>query len=137
MRYDKRLDQGCVEIRVVETYEDLVGLIGGRERNKKRRLARRKQERSKDSPDPAAEMQEQLEYFTKGIRLKEPKSPTSKRLLDKPGVEVWHRRTDRRVVVRMEIETGDEWSMTRQLFNLTQEVTKCFAINQKSLSARQ
>ena len=56
---------------------------------------------------------------------------------DSPGVEVWHRRTDRRVVVRMEIETGDEWSMTRQLFNLTQEVTKCFAINQKSLSARQ
>ena len=92
---------------------------------------------SKDSPDPAAEMQEQLEYLTRGMRLKEPKSPTSKRLLDKPGVEVWHRRTDRRVVVRMEIETGDEWSMTRQLFNLTQEVTKCFAINQKSLSARQ
>jgi hypothetical protein len=48
LRYDKRLDQGCVEIRVVETYEDLVGLIGSRERNKKRRLARRKQERSFD-----------------------------------------------------------------------------------------
>lgn len=92
---------------------------------------------SKDSPDPAAEMEEQLEYLTRGMRLKEPKLPTSKRLLDKPGVEVWHRRTDRHVVVRMEIETGDEWTMTRQLFNLTQEVTKCFAINQKSLSARQ
>jgi hypothetical protein len=48
LRYDKRLDQGCVEIRVVETYEDLVDLIGGRERNEKRRLARRKQERSFD-----------------------------------------------------------------------------------------
>jgi hypothetical protein len=89
---------------------------------------------SKDSPDPAAEMQEQLEYFTKGIRLKEPSPPKSTRLLDKPGLQVWHRRQEKKVVIMMEVELGNELEMSSRLFNLTQEVTKCFAINQKKLS---
>lgn len=89
---------------------------------------------AKDATDPVAEMQEQLDYFTRSMRKTEQKPPRSKALLDKPGVTVWHRQKEHKVIVRMEIMTDTGQELSGQLFNLTSEVNKCFAINRVSLS---
>ena len=91
---------------------------------------------NKDSTDPAAEMQEQLDYFLKGFGVKEPKAPRSKCLMDEPGVKIWHKKSDNKVVVLMEMQTDVEQQLSTQLFNLMSEINKCFAINQTSLAPR-
>ena len=88
----------------------------------------------KNAEDPAAQMFEELQYFTKGMQAKEPAAPRSKKLLEKPGLSVWHRKQEKKVVVMMEINTENAFDMSSILFNLTSEVNKCFAINRASLS---
>lgn len=88
---------------------------------------------AKDSSDPVAEMYEQLQYFTKSLQKNEPKEPKGKRLLDKKAVQVWHKKADNKVIVRMEIPTDTGAELSSILFNLTSDVNKCFAINRNSL----
>lgn len=87
----------------------------------------------KDSADPATEMMEQLQYLTSGIAKKEPPTPKSKRLLDRQDLRVWHRKNENKVIIQMEIDTTARGELSSQLFNLTAEINKCFAINQNSL----
>lgn len=87
----------------------------------------------KDSTDPAAEMMEQLQYFLKPLAKKELPAPKNKALLDKPGVRVWHRKSENKIVVMMEITPTETGELSYQLFNLTAEVNKCFAINETFL----
>lgn len=87
-----------------------------------------------DCEDPAAEMFEQLHYFTKDMLSKEPQKPAQKKMLEREGVSVWHIRKDHKVVVRMEICTDTEMELSSILFNLTSEVNKCLAINRHSLN---
>lgn len=84
--------------------------------------------------DPAAEMFEQLHYFTKDLLSKEPPKPAQKKLLEKEGVSVWHQKKAHMVVVRMEISTDTEMELSSILFNLTSEVNKCLAINKRFLN---
>ena len=91
---------------------------------------------AKDCEDPAAQMFEELQYFTKGMQAQEPATPRSKRLLEKPGVSVWYNKRENKVVVRMDISTEDCYDLSNQLFNLTSEVNKCFAINKTSFTKR-
>lgn len=88
---------------------------------------------NKDAADPAAELHEQLEHLTKGMKTVEPAVPRIKSILDKPGVTVWHRKLERKVIIRMEIDLATSGELSSKLFNLTAEVNKCFAINQKNL----
>ena len=90
----------------------------------------------KDSADPAAEMQEQLEKFLKPLVKKEPAKPRGKRLLETQDVTVYHNQKEQRVSVLMTIDLTAEGELSAKLFNLTSEVNKCFAINQKSLTHR-
>jgi hypothetical protein len=83
--------------------------------------------------DPAAEMFEQLHYFTKDLLSKEPPKPAQKKLLEKEGVSVWHQKKAHMVVVRMEISTDTEMELSAILFNLTSEVNKCFLFNRRFL----
>ena len=88
----------------------------------------------KTAEDPAAQMFEELQYFTKGMQAKEPAAPKSKKLLEKPGLSVWHRKQENKVIVMMEVSTENPYEMSSVLFNLTSEVNKCFAINRTLLS---
>lgn len=87
----------------------------------------------KDSADPAAEMQEQLEKFLKPLVKKEPTRPRGKRLLETQDVTVYHNRRENKVSVLMTIDLTAEGELSAKLFNLTSEVNKCFAINKTSL----
>ena len=88
----------------------------------------------KDSPDPAAKMFEELNYFTKDIQKSEPKAPKTYMLLDKEGVKVSHRPTENVVTIHLTINLDGESELSAKLFNLTSEVSKCFAINRKRLT---
>ena len=83
--------------------------------------------------DPVAQMYEDLAALTKGQTQKEPPLPRSRKLMERPGVQVWHRQKEHKVVVVMEISTDTVQELSGQLFNLTSEVNKCFAINRTSL----
>ena len=89
----------------------------------------------KDCADPAAEMEEQLDYFLKGMRKKEPGKPRGKRLMECPELTVYHNRQKCEVTVLMTIDLKQEGELSAKLFNLTSEVNKCFAINRKDLLA--
>ena len=90
----------------------------------------------KDSADPAAEMQQQLERLTACIRKREPRQPRGRLLLESPAVNVWHNRKCGVVSVVMNIDLQTEGEISAKLFNLTAEVNKCFAINSRSLLPR-
>ena len=90
---------------------------------------------SKDADDPVGEMFDQLQYLTKTMVKAEPKQPKSRAILDQEKVKVWYRKDEGKVIVRMEIDNAAKsaLSLSTQLFNLTQEVNKCFAINKAQL----
>lgn len=88
---------------------------------------------SKGSADPAAEMEEQLERLTTSIRKKKLGKPRGKRLVDTPELTVYHDKRESKVSVLMTIDLQTEGELSSKLFNLTADVNKCFAINQKSL----
>ena len=88
----------------------------------------------RDSADPAAEMDEQLQRLTASIRTRECAKPRGKRLMEKPGVTVYHNRQKSEVSVLMTIDLASEGELSAKLFNLTAEVNKCFAINRTSLT---
>ena len=90
-----------------------------------------------DCEDPVAQLYEDLAYFTKGMTQKEAPLPRSKKLYEKPGVTVWHRQKEQKLVVQMEISTDGTQELSGQLFNLTAEVNKCLAINKTSLLPRE
>ena len=88
----------------------------------------------KTSADPVAEMFEQLAEGTKRLQTKEPPKPKGQRLLDEPRLTVILNNKERNVSVRMTIDLTEEGELSAKLFNLTSEVNKCFAINQKRLT---
>ena len=88
---------------------------------------------NRNATDPAAEMFEQLDFLTKPLQRQESKLPRNKALLDLPGVRVWHRRQENKVIVMMEITPTATGELSSQLLKLTQDVNKCFAINRTSL----
>lgn len=88
----------------------------------------------KDSPDPYGEMVDALNSMTKSIQKSEPKAPKTYLLLDKEGVKVSHRPTENVVTVHLTIALDGESELSAKLFNLTSEVSKCFAINRKKLT---
>lgn len=88
---------------------------------------------AKDSADPVAEMQEKLEYLTRGLTKKKPLLPKGKRLTSSENLVVIHNRQQNKVSVFMNIDLNSEGELSAKLFNLTAEVNKCFAINRTSL----
>lgn len=88
----------------------------------------------RDSADPAAEMEEQLQRLTSPIRKKPVVRLRGRHLLDKDGVKVYHDRRCNQVSVLMSIDLDAEGEISAKLFNLTAEVNKCFAINRTSLT---
>lgn len=88
----------------------------------------------KTSADPVAEMFEQLAEGTKRLQKKEPPKPKGRRLIDEPRLMVVHNAKENQVTVTMTIDLKAEGELSAKLFNLTSEVNKCFAINQKRLT---
>ena len=88
----------------------------------------------KTSPDPVGEMFEQLAEGTKRLQKKEPPKPKGRRLIDEPRLMVVHNAKENQVTVTMTIDLKAEGELSAKLFNLTSEVNKCFAINQKRLT---
>lgn len=84
--------------------------------------------------DPVAQLYDDLGYVTRGMQKTEPRVPTSKQLLDREEVKVWHNKSRHCLVVRMEIGIEPAGDPSAKLFNLTSEVNKCLVINQKSLT---
>ena len=89
----------------------------------------------KNDPDAIGKMYDQLEKLTKDSQVKEPKKPTSRPILDNASVKVWIKGSESKVIVRMELDNSRKQlpSLCAQLFNQTQEVNKCFAINKAQL----
>lgn len=88
----------------------------------------------KTSADPVGEMFEQLAEGTKRLQKKEPPKPKGRRLIDEPRLMVVHNAKENQVTVTMTIDLKAEGELSAKLFNLTSEVNKCFAINQKRLT---
>ena len=87
-----------------------------------------------DVADPVAQLYDDLGYVTKGMLKQEPKVPKTYMLLDKEGVKVSHRPIEKVVTVHLTINLDGESELSAKLFNLTSEVSKCFAINRKRLT---
>lgn len=89
----------------------------------------------KNDPDAIGKMYDQLGMLTEDSQLKEPKIPTTRQILDNANVKVWIKVKESKVVVRMELDNQPKQlvRLCSQLFNQTQEVNKCFAINKAQL----
>lgn len=90
----------------------------------------------KDTTDPFGEMWPDFLVGMKPYIKQEPKAPTTKALMERPGVNVWQVKKEGLVKVLMTIDLKEEREPSTQLFNLTSEVNKCLVINETSLKRR-
>jgi hypothetical protein len=89
----------------------------------------------KKDPDAVGKLYDQLGKLTKDSQPKEPKCPLNRPILDNENLKVWVRGKESKVIVQMTIDNSAKQLLTlsTQLFNLAQEVNKCFAINKAQL----
>jgi len=89
----------------------------------------------KKDPDAVGKLYDQLGKLTKDSQHKEPKCPLNRPILDNENLKVWVRGKESKVIVQMTIDNSAKQLLTlsTQLFNLAQEVNKCFAINKAQL----
>ena len=87
----------------------------------------------KETVDPFGEMWPDFVAGMKPYIKQEPKAPTTKTLMERPGVNVWQVKKEGLVKVLMTIDLKEEREPSTQLFNLTSEVNKCLVINETSL----
>lgn len=90
----------------------------------------------KDTTDPFGEMWPDFVAGMKPYIKQVPKAPTTKALMERPGVNVWQVKKEGLVKVLMTIDLKEEREPSTQLFNLTSEVNKCLVINETSLKRR-
>jgi len=88
----------------------------------------------RDTPDPAAALEEELDFFIRGMRLKEPSATCKgKLLMDESDAKVWHNRVKQEVVVRVVVPTTVP-DVSTYLLTAIANVNKCLYINKASLT---
>lgn len=86
------------------------------------------------SADPAACLYEELEKLTEGMRVKEPRQPRGRLLIDRNGLRIFANASARKIVVVQEIDCTATPNYERFMLTQMQEIFKCFTINQASLA---
>ncbi len=83
----------------------------------------------KDSSDPAADLQKQLDMLVKPLRKKEPTLPRGKSLVDTDELKVWFKKDKKQIVATLYLDTTQR--PAAQMFKLMSEINKI--IEQTSL----
>ena len=87
-----------------------------------------------DSPDPVAQMQEELAELTKGMPTKRDISPKGKVLVDQGGLRIYTNNAQKTITVVQSIDCTTHPNYERFMLQQMQEIFKCFTINQPSLA---
>ena len=87
-----------------------------------------------DSPDPVAQMQEELASLTKGMETKREISPKGKVLVDYGGLRIYTNNAQRTITVQQTIDCASHPNYEKFMLNQLQEIFKCFTINQTYLA---
>ena len=84
-------------------------------------------------PDKAAYFQKELAKLTKDIQIKEPTLPKGEYLINKDSLKVCLVKDEKKVMAYLTFEAKGLLEIRRELYSLTSEIDKCFAINQDSI----
>ena len=84
-------------------------------------------------PDKAAFFHKELAKLTKDIQIKEPTLPKGEYLVNKDRLKVCLVKDEQKVMAWLTFEAKGLLEIRRELYNLTSEIDKCFAINQDSI----
>jgi len=91
---------------------------------------------SADSPDPVADLHQQLQRVTTGMETKLPPLLRGRVLLNDGGIIVVHNQRQQQVECRMTMATDGMASLQQKLIKNLQTLNQCFVINQDSLAPR-
>lgn len=86
-----------------------------------------------DSPDPVADMQQQLDKLTVGMQTKRRPKLRGKILKDEPSCRIVHNQKEGRVQCILDINLCETPNIQGRIIELLQTISSCFAINQTSL----
>ena len=87
-----------------------------------------------DSPDPVADIYEQVDRLTRGLQTKAAPRLRGKLLLNQPDARIVFSRKERKLQMVLNINLNDTPNYQNQLIRLMQQISTCFAINQTSLA---
>ena len=83
--------------------------------------------------DKAAFFQKELAKLTKDIQIEEPTLPKGEYLINKDSLKVCLVKDEKKVMAYLTFEAKGLLEIRRELYSLTSEIDKCFAINQDSI----
>jgi len=86
-----------------------------------------------DSPDPVAQMQEDLALLTKGMETKTDVQPKGKLLVDEDGLRIFANNSRKTITVVQEIDLSAHPNYERFMLTQLQEIFKCFTIKETYL----
>ena len=86
-----------------------------------------------DSPDPVAQMQEDLALLTKGMETKTDVQPKGKLLVDEDGLRIFVNNSRKTITVVQEIDLNSHPNYERFMLTQLQEIFKCFTIKETYL----
>ena len=85
-----------------------------------------------DSPDPVAQMQEDLALLTKGMETKTDVQPKGKLLVDNDGLRIYTNNSRKTITVVQEIDLSAHPNYEKFMLNQMQQIFRCFTINETS-----
>ena len=85
-----------------------------------------------DSPDPVAQMQEDLASLTKGMETKTDVQPKGKLLVDNDGLRIYTNNSRKTITVVQEIDLSAHPNYEKFMLNQMQQIFRCFTINETS-----
>ena len=85
-----------------------------------------------DSPDPVAQMQEDLALLTKGMETKTDVQPKGKLLVDNDGLRIFTNNSRKTITVVQEIDLSAHPNYEKFMLNQMQQIFRCFTINETS-----
>jgi hypothetical protein len=88
------------------------------------------------SPDPAADLLEQVEKLSAPLKPKALKPMRGRVLLDEPHLRIAWSKTRRTIELTLSINIDETPNYQNQLIKLMQQSSSCLAINQTSLAPR-
>lgn len=89
-----------------------------------------------DSPDPAADLQQQLSRVTKGMTRKQPAPLKGRTLLSQDGISVVLNNEKKLLECRLTMPVGTPAGMQQQIIKHMQTLSLCLVTNQDSLNPR-
>ena len=85
-----------------------------------------------DSPDPVAQIQEDLASLTKGMETKTDVQPKGKLLVDNDGLRIYTNNSRKTITVVQEIDLSAHPNYEKFMLNQMQQIFRCFTINETS-----